>query len=463
MHIHDKRQKICAYQLNQCYLCSIMKEKQEYEKIELRSNEVQEILSRPPKWIIRWGITIIFFVLSVVIIGSWFFKYPDVISAEIVLTTENPPAPVLAKVNGKIQNLLVTDNQVVIRDQVLGVIENPGNLQSVQDLHAALNEFKRSFSSGAPCHFKNIDYTLGEIQPYYSGFYKRVDEYNQIIRLNYYQKKIDLYKTELEKYDMYLKNINLQNSIIGEELFLTQKQFKRDSMLFAQELISESDLEKSKTTLLSKSYNYEQNNLAITSAAIQIENLHQNILELELQNEKQISDQVNMIWEAYENLLSAVENWKHQYVLISPTDGVVTFNQFWDENQTVKAGETVLTIIPEYEGEIMGKVQLSFDGAGKVKVGQKANIQFANYPYLEFGMVQGVVRSISLAPNNNSYTAEIELPYGLRTFYGIDLEFKQEMQGTIEIITEDIRLLERIVRPLRYILKKNTKFGDQKE
>jgi HlyD family secretion protein len=437
--------------------------KEEIEKIELRSNEVQEILNRPPKWIIRWGITIIFFVIAVVIVGSWFFKYPDIIGAPITLTTENPPAPVLAKTNGKIQNLLVSDNQVVEKKQILGVIENPANLKDIQALNLKLKIFKKEFNTGDYYQFRNEMYELGNVQSSYSNFYKQLDEYNQFIKLNYYQKKIDLYRIELEKYSQYLKNLNIQNRILAEELYLTQKQFNRDSLLFDQELMSESDLEKSKTTLLSKSYNYEQNNLVITNTAIQIENINQNILELELQNEKQLSDQNSMIWEAYENLLSAIENWKHNYVLISPTNGVVTFNQFWDENQSVKLGETVMTIIPEDEGEIIGKVQLSFNGAGKVEVGQHANIQFANYPYMEFGMVQGVIRSISLAPNNNSYTAEIGLTNGLKTFYGVDLEFKQQMQGTIEIITEDIRLLERIVRPLRYILKKNTKFGDLKE
>jgi hypothetical protein len=34
------------------------------ENIELRSEEVQEILGRPPQWIIRWGITIIFIIVA---------------------------------------------------------------------------------------------------------------------------------------------------------------------------------------------------------------------------------------------------------------------------------------------------------------------------------------------------------------------------------------------------------------
>jgi hypothetical protein len=72
-------------------------------------------------------------------------------------------------------------------------------------------------------------------------------------------------------------------------------------------------------------------------------------------------------------------------------------------------------------------------------------------------MVKGIVRSISLVPENNAYTVEVSLPHGLTTFYGEKLEFSQEMQGTAEIITEDTRLLTRIIRPLRYLVQKNLK------
>ena len=434
--------------------------KEEIEKIELRSNEVQEILSKPPKWIVRMGITVVFFVVVIIVVGSWFFKYPDIVTANIVLTTENPPAPVLAKTAGKIQNLFVANNDLVIKNQVIGVIENPGSYHSVERLLKKLDWFKANFKSGEITKMPDKTFVLGTIQSYYSNFIKYVGGYNKTIRLNYHYRKIELYKKELKKYDLYQKNLKVQNKILKEEYRLTKKQFDRDSVLFVQELLSEADFEKSKSQLISKQYNYEQTNNSITNAELQVESLNQNILELELQKEKQLSDQSLLIWESFENLQSAIDAWMYQYVLIAPTNGKVTFNQFWNENQTVKIGETVMTIIPKDEGEIIGKVQLTFQGAGKVKIGQLANLQFANYPYMEFGMVKGIVRSISLAPNNNYYTAEIGLPKGLRTFYGIDLEFKQEMQGNSEIITEDIRLLERIVRPLRYILNKNTKVRD---
>ncbi|MFO7829805.1 MAG: HlyD family efflux transporter periplasmic adaptor subunit [Bacteroidales bacterium] len=432
----------------------------EEERIELRSTEVQEILSRPPKWIVRWGITIVFFVIAIIVIGSWFFKYPDIISANIVLTTENPPAPVVAKTSGKIQNLFVHDNQKVQKNDVLAVLENPAQFESINTLEQLLVNFDAHFKMGEIFVLQKQSLELGNVQSIYSNFIKNIEAYNQMILLNYHDQKVKLYQQELKKYDQYLTHLNNQHALLKNDFELSHKQYLRDSALNAQNMLADAAYEQSKSQLIAKQYSLEQNSTSIASIHLQMESLKQNILELELQKNQQLSDYQSLIWESFKNLQAAIDSWKYQYILVSPTDGKVTFNQFWNENQSVKSGETVMTIIPENEGEIIGKLQLTYQGAGKVKVGQQANIQFANYPYMEFGMVKGVVKSISLAPDNNFYTAELELPQGLTTFYGMELDFKQQMVGKAEIITEDIRLLERIVRPLRYILKKNTNLGD---
>ncbi len=429
--------------------------KEEIANIELRSTEVQEILSRPPKWIVRWGITIIFIIIIVIITGSWFFKYPDIIPANIILTTENPPAQVIAKSAGKIQNLFVSDNDIVKKNQILGVIENPAVYTSIKGLKEQLDNFELSFKPDNLYVINNDYIELGSIQTFYTNFFKNIDTYNQMIKLDYHDQKLTLYHQEIKKYDLYLNNLKTQMKLLKNDFELTGKQFQRDSMLYHQSLLSDADYEKSRSQLIAKQYSFEQINSSIASTNLQIESLNQNILELKLQKEKQINDNIALIKESYGNLLAAIETWKYQYVLIASTNGKVTFNQFWNENQSVKAGEIVMTIIPEDEGEIIGKAQLTFQGAGKVKEGQIANIQFANYPYMEFGMVKGIVNTISLAPDDNYYTVEIILPDGLQTYYGINLDFKQEMQGTTEIITENKRLLERIVRPFRYIMNRN--------
>ena len=63
--------------------------------IELRSEEVQEVMSRIPPWILRRGITLLFVIIVLLLSGSWFFKYPDVIQAGITVTSLEPPASVI--------------------------------------------------------------------------------------------------------------------------------------------------------------------------------------------------------------------------------------------------------------------------------------------------------------------------------------------------------------------------------
>jgi hypothetical protein len=49
---------------------------------ELRSDEVQDILTRPPSAIIRWGITVIFGIFCMIFLVSWIIRYPEIITAD---------------------------------------------------------------------------------------------------------------------------------------------------------------------------------------------------------------------------------------------------------------------------------------------------------------------------------------------------------------------------------------------
>jgi HlyD family secretion protein len=93
--------------------------------------------------------------------------------------------------------------------------------------------------------------------------------------------------------------------------------------------------------------------------------------------------------------------------------------------------------------------------SGKVKQGQAVNIKLSSYPYLEYGMVRGRIKTKSLVPSGDAYVIEIELPDGLTTLYKRKLDFTQNMQGVAEVITDDMRLLQKIIYPLRYLLSVN--------
>ena len=163
---------------------------EEVENLQLRSDEVQEILSHAPAWIIRWGITVIFLVLFVIVIASYFIKYPDTITSRVVLTTLSPPATLVARDNGQI-NLFVEDGEKVKEDQFLGVIENPANTRDALYLIEKVDNLKEKIYSDN-LNFNDLDIrsdlNLGGLQGGYLRFLKSIRDYNLQSDLQYHKK-----------------------------------------------------------------------------------------------------------------------------------------------------------------------------------------------------------------------------------------------------------------------------------
>lgn len=79
-----------------------MEELKEEKQIELRSEEVQEIMGQVPPWIQRWGITVMAFLMVLFLGISWFFKFPQSLNAQVTLTTATPPAELHARSSGQL-------------------------------------------------------------------------------------------------------------------------------------------------------------------------------------------------------------------------------------------------------------------------------------------------------------------------------------------------------------------------
>jgi multidrug resistance efflux pump len=428
-------------------------ENKDSDKIEIRSEEVQELLGQVPRWILRWGISIIALTIVILIGGSALFRYPDIQYADIILTTENPPANLVARVNGKIQRLFVKDNQLVVKEQILALLETAASYEDIMKSEEILEIWREETDNYTEMKFGS-GYELGEVQSFFASFLKNYHDYRHFILLDYHRKKIQSVQQELKKYGEYYQRLEEQSVVQGKELELARRQFRRDSSLYRQGVIASSDFEKSESNMLKIEFSFKETETSLATARIQVSKLNQQILDLELDYNKEIKQKENLLSESYDKLMAEIELWKQKYLLITPVDGRVSFTRFWSENQQVTEGEVVVTIVPENPGEILGKINLSVEGAGKVKKGQQVNIKFANYPYMEFGMVKGVVTSISQVPNQNYYTVEVRLTNDLITNYGTEIEFRQQMPGQAEIITENLSLLKRIINPVKSVIKK---------
>lgn len=88
-------------------------------------------------------------------------------------------------------------------------------------------------------------------------------------------------------------------------------------------------------------------------------------------------------------------------------------------------------------------------GSGKVMVGQQVNIKLDNYPYYDYGMIEGKVLRKSIIPTKDSYVLLVELSDDLVSSNKTNIKFDREMKGNAEIITAKARLMNRIFNKFR--------------
>ena len=112
------------------------------DNIELRSESVQDILTRPPHWMIRWGNTIIFIILLMILLMSYFIKYPEFVPAPIIVTSQNPPEKLLSRTNSKIEKIFIKDHQEVKKGDVLMILQSTDNYRDVLKLKKLLILFR---------------------------------------------------------------------------------------------------------------------------------------------------------------------------------------------------------------------------------------------------------------------------------------------------------------------------------
>ena len=432
-------------------------------EIELRSEEFQEVLGSVPPWILRWGITVLAVIVVILLIGSAIIKYPDVIPAQIVLTGSTPPATIVAHASGKIKQLYVSDNQEVKTGSYLAVIENPAETEDVLSLKNYLASPNPSKGGEQFPSFGGtkggLGLQVGSLQQLYTSFSTTLFEYNEYQRLLYYPQKKAMTQERIAQYERQYKTLLNQQRITEEQFLLIQKQYRRDSVLNTKSVISDQDLETSKNTFLQSLSSRENMRSNLNNIQIQIGQLKESLLDTEEQGIEKLNSLQTQLQSLVSQLKTGIEDWELSYVLRAPINGKITFSKYWIENQNVLSGEEVFTIVPDSSSRIIGKAMLPIARSGKVKAGQKVNIHLQNFPENEYGILRGTVQHISLTPAQTGttayYSVEITLTNGLITTYKKELPYLSNMQGQADIITEDLSLLERLVLPIKKILKEN--------
>ena len=418
-------------------------------------NDVDEILGHPPGWLLQWGLSLILVVVGIFGSISWLIKYPDIIPAQISILTEFPAIRVVAKVNGKIETLHVENNQLIEKDAIIAVIDNPAHLADVQKLEQTLSQIDQiQYAS----EFVNLDLaenlSLGLLQKFYANLSQKINHFKYFLRQQGHTQKASALDTQIKHFQALNENIQIQKEKLHQEVAIAQKDYERNIGLNQEGITSDADLEKLEAAYLQYDRQLDNIEQQIINNNITIEQLKTQLIEIRQNRSDQHYEQETDIQNEVQQLISEVEAWKESFLLKAPIAGRVSFSKIWSAQQFVRANEEILTIVPEQGiGQIVGKATLPIENSGKVKIGQVSNIKLDGFPFQEYGIIKGEVTSISLVPSEENYLLEISLPNELVTSYDKTIPFRQEMRGSIDIVTENRRVLERIFDRVRSILK----------
>ena len=141
---------------------------------ELVNSDVDEVLNKPPTWLIRWGTTVFFLAFLMLIAITWFVEYPDLVGAPLKVVSNNLPKNIISKTDGNLIKLFITEGQEVQKGDVLAYLESTASHDEVLELEKIVNQLVNLAQENKLNDIQNTPipqyYNLGELQKSFQAF-----------------------------------------------------------------------------------------------------------------------------------------------------------------------------------------------------------------------------------------------------------------------------------------------------
>ena len=202
------------------------------DNIEIRSEEVQEILGTPPSWLVRYGTTIA--LVTIVIIGwmSYFVKYPDTVEAEINVSSVEPPRPIVADAGSFISDILVANEDTVEAGQTLMAFQSKAKYTDIHILEDEIVAVKDLNIATVERFDPPKDLILGEIQDALYDFFEKKEAYEVGASGKLQKLSISQLNQQIRRARNTIQYEKRKKETLEKELLLANERFIREQNLF---------------------------------------------------------------------------------------------------------------------------------------------------------------------------------------------------------------------------------------
>lgn len=415
------------------------------------SEEVRDIIDRMPT---HWAFVVAAVVTAVVATAaalSFAISYPDTVSGQIAITAENAPVRMVSPSSGRI--VFLRDNLANVKSgDHLAYIENGAKYD---DFLRLLELCERGIPADSMLSLPQQP-KLGQLSTAYHAFALAYHQYWLARQSKAYDNMRKALVTQMEA-DQSLGRGVERNIALGKDIAaMAVSQYTADSTLWAEGGLSQEGLRSSRSNVLAQRRMMEELSNSRLSKEADIRKEEVELARVAITEQDELAKLYREMHTSFDALCGQVLVWREQYLVTAPTDGRMEMLGFLRDNDFVQQTQELFAVIPA-SGNRMGELRIPAYGAGKVSVGQTVNVKLNDYPYDRYGMVKGVVASISSSPKHedteagqiDAYLVTVAFPRGLVTNFGQALGVNLGAHGTADIVTKDKRLIERLFDNLR--------------
>jgi multidrug resistance efflux pump len=426
------------------------------EDIELRSEEVQEILTKVPSRIIRYGNTVFLLIILLLLFLSWFVKYPDIIVSQGIITTAVPPQKEYSKITATLQHVLIENDQEVQSGEVIAVLENAANYKDVLLLEKVLDTIsyeKNNFQfpvDRLPILF------LGDLEIPFAVFENAYIQYQLNIDLQPFDNDQLANESTRIQLQAQLGNMLSRKRIQQTELNFKKKELDRHKTLFEKGVIAAQEYELKQLEYAQNERSFQSMDASISQLRNQLSNTSSSLEGIKINRSRENIQLYKTLIQSFTQLKKAVNDYEQLYILRATINGRLSFTQYWKEEQQVQQGDLLFTVFPEKYESYIATLKTPVLNSGKLKHGQKTFLKLQNFPETEFGVLEGKVTTISQVPDADGfYYVQISLSNTLITSYNKEIQLQQETSVIAETVTEDLRLIERFFYQFKEVFSRS--------
>jgi multidrug efflux pump subunit AcrA (membrane-fusion protein) len=427
------------------------------------SPEVQEILGSIPSWIIRWGIALLFVILSSFVLLSYFISFPLSVDLPITIEQSFSQTKVISPKEAYIYKILKQEKSIVNKSDHLAVLQDSNIYNQIRKIEQSIIQ-----------HSGNQIIELESLPGIETELYNAVVDYNtSLIKSSNNQLEIRKLTAQIDVEQKNFDNLKRQLELLNSDMQLAKESFSNDSILYhnTSGAISKGEYDNIKMSYSQKQSSYLSFISAYNSASLNLQQL-KNQKKLETQKEK-INIQLtrNELQSKRARVLQLINSWYRNNVLIANSSGILySLKRIEALTRVEKSEELYLVKGNENSDESRAIAYLAPSDYQKIKEKDAdslmVNLTFQGNSQQFTNSIKSRISYLSEYPSEKGYYVEFEIKSREnsieknhnqnRNQSKNNIELSPQMKGTAQIILEDSRLINKFIDPIIESLKINT-------